>query len=317
MRLAFAATSVWCVTPQAASNGALSRAKVTMPIESGSSSFDTHDPRRDADLSLAGAVSSGSIPAWHDFLQRYSNLIFSVVRRHLVSEDEDDVRAVYVDVLASLYSGELAKYRGDVRLTTWLIVFTRSRALDFFRKRHGRYRVPEGYDKLADFERKVLELYFVKRLPLAVVLQVLHSAGHRATVDDIVDASARIKDVMDGRYLDRIDRQYEAERYGVDSVRMLKYLLELQWEHEEKMRSARPDYQMIEKESQARIDRVKGLVASLSPREKEILELRFTRRLSAKDIAERLKLGGQRRAYTLIDSVVRKLRKAMDMERQL
>ena len=288
-----------------------------MPIESAPSSFDGHDSPREADLSLTCAVCSGSVPAWHDFLQRYSNLIFSVVCRHLVSEDEDDVRAVYVDILESLYTGELAKYRGDVRLTTWLIVFTRSRSLDFFRKRHGRYRVPDGYDSLTVFEKKVLELYFVKRLPLAVVLHIFRSSGQTVTVDDIVDASARIKDVLDGRYLDRIDRQHEAGRYGVDSARMLKYLLELQREHEEKTRSNRPDYQMIEKEADARIDRVKALVASLSPAEREILELRYTRRLSAKEIAERLKLGSQRRAYTLVDGIVRKLRKAIDMEREL
>ena len=288
-----------------------------MPIESGPPRSDAHESARGDDLSLAGAVSSGSIPAWHDFLQRYSDLIFSVVRRHLVAEDEDDISAVYVHVLEALYTGELAKYRGDVKLTTWLIVFTRSRSLDYFRKRHGRYRVPEGYDKLTEFERQVLKLFFVKRLPLAVVLHVLHSAGFKATLDDVVDAACRIRDVMDGRYLTRVDRQYDANRYGADSARMLAYLLELQSEHEEKMRSNRPDEQIIEKEARVSVERVQALVASLSARDREVLELRFTRGLSAKEIAERLHLGGQRRAYTLIDSIVRKLRKAIDMERQL
>jgi len=288
-----------------------------MPIESGPSRSDAHESAHGDDLSLAGAVSSGSIPAWHDFLQRYSDLIFSVVRRHLVAEDEDDISAVYVDVLEALYTGELAKYRGDVKLTTWLIVFTRSRSLDYFRKRHGRYRVPEGYDKLTEFERQVLKLFFVKRLPLAVALHVLHSIGFKATLDDVVDAACRIRDVMDGRYLTRVDRQYDANRYGADSARMLAYLLELQSEHEEKMRSNRPDEQIIEKEARVSVERVQALVASLSARDREVLELRFTRGLSAKEIAERLHLGGQRRAYTLIDSIVRKLRKAIDMERQL
>jgi RNA polymerase sigma factor (sigma-70 family) len=288
-----------------------------MPIESGPPRSHAHESAHGDDLSLAGAVSSGSIPAWHDFLQRYADLIYSVVHRHLIAEDEDDVSGVYVDILEALYTGELAKYRGDVKLTTWLIVFTRSRSLDYFRKRHGRYRVPEGYDKLNEFDRQVLKLFFVKRLPLAVVLHVLHSAGFAATLDDVVDASCRVRDVMDGRFLSRIDRQYDASRCGVDSARMLAYLLELQSEHEEKMRSNRPDEQIIEKEARATVERVQALVASLSERDREILELRFTRNLSAKEIAERLRLGGQRKAYTLIDSIVRKLRKAMDMDRQL
>ncbi len=279
-----------------------------MPIEHGL----PFARRFDSSLSLAAAASSGSIPAWHEFLKRYSNLIFSVVRRHLVSEDEEDVRSVYVDVLEALYTGELAKYRDDVELTTWLIVFTRSRSLDFFRKRHGRYRKPEGYNKLTDFEKKVLELYFVKWLPLAVVIEILHSTGFAATVDDIVDASTRINDVMDARYLRRIERQHDAEREGVESARMLKFLVECQLEQEEKTRTNSPDCQLFEEEAQARIDRVRTTVESLSPGEREILALRFAERLTAKEIAGRLKLGGQRRAFTRIDRIVRKLRKAME-----
>jgi RNA polymerase sigma factor (sigma-70 family) len=288
-----------------------------MPIESGPSRSDAHESLRGADLSLADAVISGSIPAWHDFLQRFSDLILSVVRRHLIAEDDDDVSAVYVDVLEALYTGELAKYRGDVKLTTWLIVFTRSRSLDYFRKRHGRYRLPEGYDKLTDFEKQVLKLFFIKRLPLAVVLHVLRSTGYAANLDDVVDASCRIREVMDGRYLSRVDRQSDANRCGVDSARMLVYLLELQREHEEKMRSNRPDEQIIEKEARVAVERVQALVAALSVRDREVLELRFAQNLSAREIAERLRLGGQRKAYTLIDSIVRKLRKTMDMDRQL
>jgi RNA polymerase sigma factor (sigma-70 family) len=288
-----------------------------MPIESGPLSSEADARLRESDLSLAGAVSSGSIPAWHEFLHRYSRLIFSVVRRHLVAEDEDDLRTVYVGVLEALYSRELAKYKGDTRLTTWLIVFTRSRALDFLRKRRGRYRLPAGYAGLSDFEKKVLELYFVKRLPLAVVLHVARSAGHAVTLDDVVDASCRIRDVVDARYLIRLDRQFQAERYCVDSVQMLRYLLEVQWDCEERMRSNQPDRHLIEKEARAKVERLKAHIAALTPREREILELRFRRKLSAKEIARLLGLGGQRRAYTVIDGLVRKLRKAMEMESQL
>jgi RNA polymerase sigma factor (sigma-70 family) len=287
-----------------------------MPTDPVTSRIDDDDPRADDDTSLVEGVSSGSVPAWHTFLRRYSSLIFTVVRRHLILEDEDDVRAVYVEILEALYTGELAKYGGEVKLTTWLIVFARSRSLDFYRKRHGRYRVPEGYDKLTDFEKRVLELYFVKRLPLAVVMHVLGSAGHPASVDDIVGAVSRIKDLMDGRYLDRIDRQYEAERCGCDSARMLAYLIELHREHEEKVRANRPDRRLIEKEAEARVERLRSLVASLPVDEREILELRFTRKLSGREIAGRLGLGSRRRAYTLIDGIVRKLRKSIEMERQ-
>ncbi len=224
---------------------------------------------------------------------------------------------MHVDVLHSLYHDELAKFWGDVRLTTWLIVYTRSRALDFLRQRHGRYRVPEGYEKLTDLEKKVLQLHFVKQLPLEITLHTLEWSGFNVTVDDVVQCIERIEDVMDRRYLCRLERQHQAQQCGADSAQMLKCLVQLRLEFEERMRSGRPDDELVERESREVTERLKRLVASLTPREREIIELRFSRHLSAKEIAERLKLSGQRRAYTLIDKVIRKLRQAMRTERQL
>ena len=269
------------------------------------------------DLTLTQAVATGSVRAWHGFIERYSGSIYGVVRRHLVAGDEDDIRAVHVDVLHALYHRELAKFRGDVRLTTWLIVYTRSRSLDFLRQRHGRYRLPEGYEKLTDLEKKVLELHFVKQLSFDVSLHVLEWGGFETSVEDVVRCIERIEDVMDRRYLNRLERQQQVQRCGADSARMLQYLIQLRLDYEEKMRSERPDEKLAESEGRAVTERLARVVASLTTREREIVDLRLNRRLSAREIAVRLKLNGQRRAYTLIDKVVRKLRRAMETERQL
>ncbi len=288
-----------------------------MSIHSDSKEAKNTSDQLTRDLTLVRAVTSGCIDAWHEFVHSYTGLIYGVVRRHLVAEDDDDIRAVHVDVLHSLYHCELAKFRGDVRLTTWLIVYTRSRALDLLRQRHGRYRVPEGYERLSDLEKEVLQLHFIKRLPLEITLGVLEWSGQRLTIDEIVDCIERIEDVMDRRYLCRLERQRQAKRCGAESAQMLKCLVQLKLECEETLHSGRPDENLVEQESRAVVERLTGLVASLTPREREIIDLRFNRRLSAREIAGRLKLSGQRRAYTLIDKVVRKLRQAMEAERQL
>ncbi len=281
-----------------------------MPFESNPSSI-TGASQTEDDLNLLRAVSNGSLPAWHEFLDRYAPLVFGVVHRHLVSEDEDDVRDVYVGVLDSLYHGGLEKYRGDVRLSTWLIVFARSRALDHFRKVHGRRRAPAGYDTLGNFDRRVFHFHFVKRLPVEVTIHLLNWEFRGASVDDLVDAIGRIEETVDKRYLDRIEREHGADRNGVDSLRLLECLLQMKLDYEEKQQSYRPDFQMIEGEKRAALDRIAALVASLSPTERRVVKLRFAEGLSARDIAASLNLRGQRGAYTLIDRVLRKLRRSM------
>ncbi len=266
-------------------------------------------------LSLTKAIAAGSVPAWHEFLRRYSNLIFKVLHRHLVAEDEDDVRSMYVDVLRSLYKGEIGKYRGNVRLTTWLIVYTRSRALDLYRKRHGRYQTPEGYEKLSEMDRNVLQWYFIKRLPMEIVLGLLEWSGFPAGVDDVVGSIGRIEDIMGKRYMNRIEIQHQAREYRAESVDMLKYLIQLRFEHKEMMQSARPDGVLIEKESEELMARTRELVAALPPADRELIALRFGRGLSAKEIAAKLKMEGPRRVYTSIERVVRKLRRSMTAER--
>jgi RNA polymerase sigma factor (sigma-70 family) len=281
-----------------------------MPFESNPSPIPSASQPED-DLTLLRAVSHGSLPAWHEFLDRYAPLVFGVVRRHLVSENEDDVRDVYVGVLDSLYHGGIEKYRGDVRLSTWLIVFARSRALDHFRRVHGRRRAPAGYDVLGDFDRRVFHCHFVKRLPVEITIHLLNWEFRGANVDDLVDSIGRIEEAVDRRYLDRMEREHDAARSGVDSLRLLDYLLQMKLDYEEKQQSARPDAHMIAREKRAVLDRVVALVASLSPTERRVVKLRFEEGLSARDIAAALNLRGERRAYTIIDRVVRKLRRAM------
>ncbi|UCG52416.1 MAG: hypothetical protein JSW58_02365 [Candidatus Latescibacterota bacterium] len=288
-----------------------------MAVETDSIKPNDKERQPDADVRLVKAVSAGSVTAWHEFIDRYSGMIYGVVRRHLLAEDDDEVRSVFVDVLKSLHNGEIAKYRGGAALSTWLIVYSRSRALDFFRRRYGRYRTPEGYKRLSELDKKVLQLYYVQRLPLEIVLHLLDWSGFSAGIDDIVESVQRIEDTMDRRYLNRIERQHQADKFGMDSVRMLKYLIQLRSDYEEKTRCDRPDVHMIEREAKAVVDKTRELVSALSPSEKEIITLRFDRGWTAKKIAEKLDLGGPRRAYTLIDRVIRKLRRSLFPEGDL
>jgi RNA polymerase sigma factor (sigma-70 family) len=269
------------------------------------------DSRIESDQKLVREICGGSVHAWHEFLNRYSGLIHSVVRRHLLSVDEDEVRTVYVDILKLLYDGEIKRYRGDALLSSWLIVTTRNRSLDFFRKRYGRLHTPTGYAQLNEFDKKVLRLYFVARLPLEIVVNVLGWNGLSTETDDIVGSIQRIETTMDRRYLKRLDAEHQARKFRADSVHVLKYVLQLRVESEEKSAANRSDHRLLEEEILKKADRLRAALAGLTSEEKHIVSLRFERGLSARKITEELSLKSQRRAYWLIDKVVKKLREAM------
>ncbi len=282
-----------------------------MASNSGPISGQNGERPYEADLSLVKSITSGSVNAWHEFLDRYSGLIYSVVRRHLFTEDEDEIRSVYVDILKALYEGELSNYEGKAQLSTWLIVTTRSRTIDSFRKRHGRQRTPEGYDSLSEFDKRVLQLYYVDRLPLDVAVYTLEWSGFPVNVNAFVESVQRIENTLDQRYLNKLEAEHQAQKSGADSVPMLKYLFQLKLEFDERSAADRADQSLLERATHEAIEQLRALVSSLSPEEKRILFLRFERGMSAGKIAEKLELGSSRRAYSLINKIVRKLRKAM------
>ena len=94
------------------------------------------------DQNLARKAARGSEEAWHELVERYSGLIYSLIRRYLAHPDEDERRSVYVEVLETLQGGALARFDGRASLSTWIGVVTRSRCMDYLRRQHGRRQTP-------------------------------------------------------------------------------------------------------------------------------------------------------------------------------
>lgn len=266
------------------------------------------------DLSLSQAITDGSLEAWHTFLDRFAGLIHGVVRRCIFTEDEDITRGIYVDILKKLYEGEIGRFRGETSLATWLIIFARSRTYDFVRRRYGRYREPAGINKLSEFDRMVFRLFYMERLPMDIVVHIINWRGLETSAEDIVESMQRIEEVVDRRYLRRLDLDHQAKMYGVDSGRMLRYLVQLKQEYEEKAYGSRPDVHLMNKEVHGIVAKVREMVAQLTAEEQEVVHMWYEGKLSAPLIAERLGLESQRRVYTIKNRVMRKLRKSMELE---
>ena len=259
------------------------------------------------DLALIQEVLGGSTAHWHAFVDRYSGLIYSVIRRQLFAEDEDEIRGVFTDVLDALYRGKLAEYEGRAELSTWLIVISRGKALDYLRKRDGRRKLPQAHDQLTPLEQQVFRLHHVEGLTFEAVIHTLASAGQRVTADDIANAVIRIDSVMDAHYLRRLEYESKAPAMGVVSGRLLNFLTEMRVRYD-RPRADAPDQALERKELEEMGARVRAMLAEMPAEAREVMRLRFDEGWTARRISDELGLGGQRRVYTIIDRVVRKIR---------
>ena len=267
----------------------------------------------DRDLTLTQSIVSGSIQDWHDFLHRYSGLIHGVIQRHLFTTDEDAVGTVYVDVLKALYEGDISSFRGDAILAAWLIIYTRNRVFDHIRKQRGRRRNPAGLERLNSFDRDVYRYYFIDRLPLDIVVHILCWRGVKVRAEQIIESIERIEKSISRRYLRRLENDRIADMYGLDSGMMLKFLVNLRCEYEEKLKRNRPDARILDEEAKQTSRKLKELLSQLTSEEQKVIQLRFAGEMSAPEIAEQMGYDGQRRSYTVINRVLRKLRRGLGL----
>jgi RNA polymerase sigma factor (sigma-70 family) len=278
------------------------------PRRNMSRSKDANDPDRfKDDLALIAEIQAGSTEHWQRFVERFSGLIYSVIRRQLFAEDEDDVRTVFADVLHDLYYGKLAEYEGRAELSTWLIVVSRGKALDFLRSRDGRRAMPAAYPDMTPLQQEVFRRYHAEGLPMEVVIDSLGRAGLEATVEEVAEAVLQIEERVDRHYLRRLETNARAKSLGVVSGRLLEFLAEMRFRADES-ESARPDRVLDRKERQARAAQVQELISRLYEEEQKALRLRYEREWTAKRISAELGLGSQRRVYTILDRAARKLR---------
>lgn len=266
------------------------------------------------DLALIEMVLGGSTAHWHAFVDRYAGLIYSVIRRQLFAEDEDDVRTVFADVLEALYRGKLSEFRGSSELSTWLIVVSRGKALDHLRHIQGRRKHPQGWDDLSPLERLVFKYHFVEGLGFDAVIQSLRSAGSPANADRVAHAVLKIEATVDKHYLRRLESDAKAPALGVVSGRLLDYLNHMDFERERT--EGDPDEGFTRDGVEKMALRVRELLAELSLDEREVVRLRYEEGWTAQRISDARGLSGQRKVYTILDGALRKLRRLIDRDMQ-
>lgn len=285
-----------------------------MKRDSGSRDLSGPGTPQQDDIKLVSSILRGSREAWHDFVSHYSGLILGVIKRQLFEADEDQIRTIYVEILASLYNGALKTYRAKSSLSTWLIVFTRNRARDYLRKLYGRSTEPTGYEKLQERDKLVFKLFYVEMLPLEAIMLQLSWKEPEIEIEDIIRSVRRIETVLNPRYLKNLDEKNQARKRGIRSTFLARYMIEVNVRDDVFVRYVKPDAEMLERELRESVRQLRERIEELQDDERKILYLRFDKGLSAKEIAGEMDIDSPRRVYSIIDRVVRKLRKSMEKE---
>lgn len=263
---------------------------------------------RDQARILVSAIQSGSQPAWHQFIDEYSRLILAVVRRYLTFAGEDDRRDLFVEILRRLKDGMLARYDGRSALSTWLFIYTRSRALDWLRSEDGRKAVPKWLLRMSARDQRVFRLYYVDGLGCSMVRETLAREGIPTTLDEMIESLERLDRKLNDGMRRRLAGDLFAQSIGHASGRILNFLSRLRAEYEINGHALDPEQQMVEKEVVRVSDLVRECVARLPELERRVIAMRFYEGRTARDTSTEMGLTGQREVYTVEGRAIRRLR---------
>jgi RNA polymerase sigma factor (sigma-70 family) len=125
----------------------------------------------------------------------------------------------------------------------------------------------------------------------------------------MIDHLGEIDAQLTGRTYRRVRYDLAAESLGAASGRLLEYCDAVHFEAEHSQQEQNPLNRLIHKEAEIRSLKALRYVAELPADERRILSLRFEEGLSAQEIADRLGISSRRRVFTILDRIVRKLRR--------
>ena len=262
------------------------------------------------DYKLVQEVISGSESAWHCFIESYSRLIHMILRRYITSEE--DVHDVYIEVLESLYQGQLATYKPTARLSTWLTIVSRTKAIDSIRRKYGRQRIPESLKDLSEADREIFYLFYIKGLDFDSV-RYHKSTGRKEPLRAEVLAAAlnRIESRLSSNTLRRLGFNSLAFKAASTSNRMLEYIQYHRSEIEAQNKSQNPESILMIQEMQKVALQLHKLISDLPAPENQCLYLYYYKGFSARKVANQLQLKSARQAYTIIQRGIKQLRKSI------
>jgi RNA polymerase sigma factor (sigma-70 family) len=256
---------------------------------------------------LEQLATDRSEAAWSDFLDRYSPLIFQIVREF--DRDEDRVADAYLFVCEHLCQKNFHRIRmfnpdEGIKFTTWLCIVARNLCTDWLRHKLGRPRVFEVVEQRSALDQEVFRALFLHGLTPSETTATLRPA-HPGLTDSVVSQIAESLH----RSLNPRQRWLLSVRRPV--VRSLSDRIAPDGPTvESRVANPSPNPEIKAQDAEARSALARAL-RCLEPSDRLILRWRFEQELTLEQISRLAVLSGPQAAGRRIESVLQELRMLM------
>lgn len=266
-----------------------------------------------ADPGIAGLLerlrTSDSLPAWEEFLDQYSPVLFQAARA--CTCDTESATECYLNIceqLALRNFRRLLKFNpaGPASFKTWLQVVARNLCMDWHRKRTGRRRPFKSIQSLSELEFQVYVCRFERGLSPEETLQHLRPVSPNLDLGQVEHAEQRIEHSLSSR-----QRWMLSVRQNRSPDTTTALLSEETEEFVSQIPDVRIDQETLIVNLQQHAQMMK-CVTVLPNNERLLLQLRFEEELSLQEIARLTGQGDAQRVHRQIAAVLKKLRSAME-----
>lgn len=271
-------------------------------------SFSAPDKTAITDAELLALFQQDGFRAWDLFCEKYSDFIYTILRRTGFDHDSAMDRFVYVfeklcdDEFRRLKSIKNVGENGD--LAPWLRQVVKNLCINWAWSTDGRKRLLGFVAEMPNRDQRVFQLHFWQgKTPFGIYETLLLEHHKDVRLDDVFEALEAIFQNLSEKKLWRLFSNLSRNRK----------ILSLDWEQEETgiifdpidENAANPEIDLQRREISSQ---VKDALETLSVREKLVIQFRYEESLSLPEIAKLLRWE-QREVTNLHKSAIYKLRK--------
>ena len=265
-----------------------------------------------ADTGIAGLLerlrTSEPLPAWEEFLDQYSPVLFQAAR--VYTSDTEMAADCYLNIceqLAVHNFRRLLKFKpeGPASFRTWLQVVARNLCMDWHRKQTGRRRPFKSILSLSELEFQIYVCRFERGLTSEETLEHLRPVSPDLDLAQVELAEQRVEHSLSSRQ--RWILSTRQNRLPDTTTALLS-------EEAEEFVSQIPDVRLDQETlvmNQQLYAQMTKCMATLPKHERLVLQLRFEEELSLEQIARLTGLGDAQRVHRHIAATLTKLRSAM------
>lgn len=281
---------------------------------------------------LVAKVIKGDQKSWTEFVERFSNLLFSLLWRY-ANGDEDLCANLYLYVIEGLHQSNEAgetffrlrrylesvdRYNGKGRLTTWLGRVSQNLVSDYFREREGRKTLPRSIQRLDLTCQQIFKLLYWDCLAEREAYQVIKNQATKLTRDEfdqiVLQINLSLKTCNRWSIYSEVIRKTPAlplHPYGADTSGAAPQV-QVADESTESSPS-RSTVSQQEKEAAEEMGRVLRRVISGLPEEGRLLLVcRFKHGMTAGEIARLLRRKDEKRIYSELERLKDQLKQALE-----